>query len=61
MKIQVTIFSPNKKGMRNEPEKFEYNGNYAIETMIIKTAEKYFGKKISDKIEYLLRTRIGEE
>jgi hypothetical protein len=60
MKLKLTIFSPHtKNGKMNEPEQFEFNGNYAIETMLIKISEKYFGLKVSRAIEDLLKTRIG--
>ena len=56
MKIKVTFFTPNKKERGYEPEEFIYSGNYAIETMLIKTAEKFFGTEVSKKIESLLKT-----
>ena len=56
MKIHLTIFTP-KNG---SPEKVEYTGNYAVETMLIKTTEKYFGKRISEKLENILKTRVDE-
>lgn len=64
MKIKLTIFNPAKK--RNgkhgvEPDIYEYKGNYALETMIIKIIEEYFGPKISDSVEALLKVRIEEE
>lgn len=58
MRIEVKFFTPNKKEFGREPERMIFIGNYAIETMIIKIAEKYFGKGISDKIEMLLKNRI---
>lgn len=62
MKIHLTIFTPNKKQIGYSPEKFIYNGNYALETMIIKITEKYFGLTIARKIEDLLNNRLnGEE
>jgi len=38
----------------------EFTGNYAIEIMLIKTSEKFFGCKVSQTIEDLLKNRIGE-
>lgn len=59
MKLKLTIFSPHtKNGKLNEPEKFEFNGNYAIETLLIKISEKYFGIKVSRAIEDLLKSRM---
>lgn len=58
MKIILKIFTPNKKEYGHEPERMEFNGNYAIETMIIKISEKYFGVKVSRKIEDMLKDRI---
>ena len=58
MKIKVTIFTPNKKQYGAEPEIFNFSGNYAFETMLIKMSEKYFGTEISRKIESLLKSRV---
>lgn len=60
MKIKLIIFPPLIKNKFVEPEKFEFKGNYAIETLLIKISEKYFGVKISRKIEDLLKTKLGE-
>jgi hypothetical protein len=61
MRIQVSIFSPHNKQHGAEPEKLTFIGNYAIEQLLIKISEKYFGSKVSEKIENLLKTRIGDE
>jgi hypothetical protein len=58
MKIKVTIFNPAKKHFGTQPEQLEFTGNYAIETMLIKIAEKFFGSKVSEQIEELLKTRV---
>ena len=55
MKIKLSIFNPNRKEKGCEPETFYYSGNWALETMIIKTSEKYFGEKISKQIESILK------
>lgn len=57
MKIKLLIFTPNKKEHGYEPERFNFEGNYAIETMLIKISEKFFGCKISKAIEDLLKER----
>jgi len=57
MKIKVIFFRPFKKNEYPEHEKIEFNGNYAIETMLIKISEQFFGLKISRQIEELLKNR----
>ena len=42
----------------NEVRKFEFSGNYALETMFIKLAEKYFGVDMALKIEELFKIVI---
>ena len=59
MKIVVTIQKPTKTTHYEEPEKHIFNGNYALEMMLIKISEKYFGSKVSAKIEDLLKSRIN--
>ena len=61
MKIKLSIFTPNKKDKGYEPDKFEFTGNYAVETMLIKVSEKFFGSKVSVAIEDLLKSRIKGE
>jgi len=61
MRIEIKFFNPNKKQHGNAPERFLYAGNYAVETMLIRISEIYFGKKVSDSIEALLKTRIGDD
>lgn len=61
MKIKLIIFKPLLKGQYNDPDKMDFIGNYAIETMLIKVSEKFFGAKVSRGIEDLLKTRIKEE
>ena len=60
IKIKLTIFNPQKKNHYSEPDVMEFNGNYAIEIMLIKVSEKFFGCKVSRIIEDLLKNRIGE-
>lgn len=43
-------------GETREPLKREFHGNYAIEIMIIRITEIYFGREISTKIEGVLKT-----
>lgn len=51
MKIFLKIFETNKE----EPYKLELSGNWALETMILKLSEKYFGNKCKEKMEDLLK------
>lgn len=60
MKIKLIIFNPHKKIGYTEPDTMEFNGNYAIEFLLIKVSEKFFGSKVSVQIEELLKNRIGE-
>lgn len=39
-------------------QKFTYKGNFALETMLIKITEKFFGEKVRIEFEYLLKKRI---
>lgn len=57
MRIKLTLFIPNKKDRGYEPEIMNFKGNYAIETLLIKVAEKFFGCKVSRQIEDILRTK----
>lgn len=49
------------KNNYSKPTEFVFKGNYAIEQLLIKTSEIYFGKRISDQIEDLLKSRISED
>jgi hypothetical protein len=59
LRISVIFFKPYIKHGSNEPEKMEFKGNYAVETLLIKISEHYFGVKVSQEIEKLLKTRIN--
>lgn len=59
MKIRVIIFESNKKERGYDPEKLEFTGNYALETMINKLLTKYYGMKIASLVEDLLRDRLS--
>ena len=63
MKIKISFFTPHKKFGKSEPDVMNFEGNYAIETMLIKVTEKFFGTKIALQVESLLKSRInnGEE
>lgn len=45
-------------GETKEPMKQEFHGNFAIETMVIRITEHYFGKDVSIKIERILTGRV---
>lgn len=60
MYIKLKIID-NRKREYNIPSEYIFRDNYAIETMLIKISEIYFGRKVSLKIEDLLKSRIEEE
>lgn len=45
----------------NIPETNIFHGNYALERMINKVIEKYYGKKTLDKINKILNEKITED
>jgi hypothetical protein len=53
MHIFLTII-----GETREPLKLEFHGNYAVEIMIFKVSERYFGVLISEKIRMLIQGGI---
>jgi hypothetical protein len=57
MYIKIKIID-NRIKEYNKPTEYIFKDNYAIETMLIKISEIYFGKEISLRIEDLLKTRI---
>jgi hypothetical protein len=61
MEIHISFLKPIRDNKTHAPEKMTFKGNYAIETMLIKVAEKYFGTAISRKIEDMLTNRIEDE
>lgn len=52
MKIFLKIFEDKTS---TEPLKMEITGNWALETMISKLCEKYYGQKVKEKIEDILK------
>jgi hypothetical protein len=54
MHIFLTIIGETK-----EPLKLEFHGNYAIEIMLFKVSERYFGVTISEKIKTIIQGSIG--
>ena len=42
-------------------EKFNFYGNYALETMLFQFAEKYYGRNVAIQIQDLLKARINKE
>ena len=57
MYIKLKIVN-NRRVEYNKPNEYIFKDNYAIETMLIKITEIYFGKEISLRIEDLLKKRI---
>lgn len=57
MYIKLKIID-NRIREYNKPSEYIFKDNYAIETMLIKISEIYFGKEISLRIEDLLKKRI---
>jgi hypothetical protein len=55
MRIFLTIFEDKTN---KNPEKYEFIGNWALETMMNKLLSKYYGSRIATKVEDLLRERI---
>ena len=54
MRIFLTIFEPKEQ----KPTKMEFNGNWSLELMINKLLTKYYGSKIAEKVDDLLKERI---
>jgi hypothetical protein len=54
MKIFVKIF----EGKEKEPYRIEATGNFALETVLIKLMEKFFGVEGKRKIEEWIKERI---
>ena len=57
MYIKLKIID-NRRREYNKPTEYIFRDNYAVETMLKKISEIYFGKKVSLKIEDLLKERI---
>lgn len=61
MFIELTILDGKRdKDNYTKPTKYFFKGNYAIEQLLLKISEIYFGTKIKNQIEDLLKTRITE-
>jgi len=56
MDIKLSILE-HKSGYQ-KPIEYEYHGNYALETMLFRISEIYFGIEISKKIEIIILRRI---
>ena len=44
----------------SEPYKLDISGKFAIETLLIKLVEKYFGTEIKNKFEDLIKERSND-
>lgn len=60
MKIKIQIFEQDKKKGNYEPEKYEFTGVWALEDMIRRLLEKYYGSLVSNKVLSYLRERRTE-
>ncbi len=58
IKLTIRDGKQNKSGYTNHPTEYIYKGNYAIEQMLIRQTEIYFGVKVSSQLEEILKTRI---
>ena len=61
MRIQLIFFRNNHNHTRLIPEKKNYTGNYALETMILELLEQYYSPKISNDVKKLLTNTVIEE
>lgn len=60
MKIRLTLFDyASKKGNGNQPQKYEFNGVWALEEMIKRLLIEYYSEIISVKVMDLLKDRKG--
>jgi hypothetical protein len=58
MKIRLSIFDyTSKKGKGREPQKYEYNGIWALEEMIKRLLTEYYSEIIAVKVIDLLKDR----
>jgi len=57
MYIKLIIID-NRTVEYGKPSEYIFKNNYAVETMLIKISEIYFGKKVSNAIEWLLKERV---
>lgn len=61
MFIELTILDGKRdKDNYTKPTKYFFKGNYAIEQLLLKISEIYFGTKIRNQVEDLLKARITE-
>jgi hypothetical protein len=58
MDIKLSILDKPKNGEYKKPMLYEYHGNYALEIMIFRISEIYFGIVVSKKIEEIINRRI---
>lgn len=62
MFIEVTILDGKRtKDNYTKPTKYFFKGNYAIEQLLLKITEIYFGSKIKAEFEDMLKLRITED
>jgi hypothetical protein len=62
MFIELTILDGKRdKNNYTKPTKYFFKGNYAIEELLLKVSEVYFGSKIKNQVEDLLTVRVSEE
>lgn len=56
--MDIKLFILEHKSGYQKPIEYEYHGNYALEIMIFRITEIYFGEKISKQIEEIIQGRI---
>jgi hypothetical protein len=62
MYIELIILDGKRtKDNYTKPSKYFFKGNYAIEQLLLKISEIYFGSKVKAEIEDLLKMRITED
>jgi len=60
MFIELTILDGKRTKNYTKATKYFFKGNYAIEQLLLKISEIYFGSKVKAEIEDLLKMRIAE-
>jgi hypothetical protein len=62
MEIHMLIIDGRKvKNKYVPPTKLHFKGNFALEQCILKLVEAYFGPKLKDTVEDLLKARITDD
>ena len=62
MEIHMLIIDGRKtKNKYVSPTKLHFKGNFALEQCILKLVEAYFGLKLKDTVEDLLKARITDD